>query len=252
MEWGKISLLDENKSLSEEAMFDLIAFDADDTLWENNLLYIQAQDRFKEILSHYAVSDSIDNLLEKIETQNLKYYGYGVTSFVFSLLETAIEITGERISAADIRVILGIAKEMISTQVRLYDDVDLTLRTLAERYRMVLITKGDLLHQQSKVSNSGLRVFFHEVNVVVDKTPQIYAELLKRYGVSPSRFLMIGDSMRSDILPVLELGGWGVYVPNNFTWSHEKREPPTGFDGRYFEVERLGLLPALLEKLDRT
>jgi putative hydrolase of the HAD superfamily len=234
-------------------MYDLIAFDADDTLWENNSLYIEAQGKFKQILAPYGVGDTLDALFDRVEIGNLSYFGYGVMSFTLSLIEAAIEATSGRVAAADIGKIIALAKGMISSEVQLFEDAEPTLRALSSRYRLILVTKGDLLHQQSKVAQSGLGAYFSEVHVVADKTPGAYAEILKRHGVAAERFLMVGNSLRSDILPVLELGGGGVYVPYAMTWAHEMSElpPAGGYDGRFFEVDRLALLPELLEKIEK-
>lgn len=229
-------------------MYDLIAFDADDTLWENNILYLQMQERVKKLLSIYPGQDDFDHCLAETESRNLQYFGYGVMSFVLSMVETAVKITGGRVSGAEIESIVTIAKEMISGEVILYPQVEPTLRALSSRYRMILITKGDLLHQQSKVDRSGLKPYFSDVHVVVEKNPETYSEILVKHGIPASRFLMVGDSMRSDILPVLELGGAAVFVPNGDTWTHERREKPAGFDGRLHEVDHFSMLTELLLK----
>ena len=231
------------------APFEIIAFDADDTLWENNGLYLGVRDRVKQIIARYGDSASMDEQLDEIEIRNLKYYGYGIMGFILSLVEAAIAITGSRISAGDISVIVAMAKDMISAEVRLFNHAEATLRELSGLCPLILITKGDLNHQQAKIGRSGLSQFFREVDVVPDKTRPIYAGILEKLGVAPSRFLMVGNSIRSDILPVLELGGWGVYIPNDFTWAHEMDELPQEFPGRFFELEHLGLLPALIETI---
>jgi putative hydrolase of the HAD superfamily len=230
-------------------MFDLIAFDADDTLWENNALYIAMRERVKRIVARYTDADLMDEQFDEIEVRNLRYYGYGVLSFILSCIEAAIQLSGGRILAADIAEIVGLAKEMFATPLRLYEDAEPTLRQLAQRYSLILITKGDLNHQQTKVAQSGLRQFFRSVEVVPDKTRATYAAILEKLGCDPARFLMVGDSLRSDILPVLELGGHAVYVPNPDTWTHENEELPQGQGERFFQIESLGRLPALLESL---
>lgn len=230
-------------------MFDFIAFDADDTLWENNALYIKMRERVKRIVAPYTDTPLMDELFDEIEIRNLPFYGYGVLSFILSTIEAAITITGGRIPAGDIAAIAGMAKDMISAPLRLYDDAEPTLRQLSQNYPLILITKGDLNHQQSKVEQSGLKQFFRAVQVVPDKTRATYAGILEKLDTIPSRFLMVGDSLRSDILPVLELGGCAVYVPNDATWTHEKDELPQGYEGRFFKLERLAMLPALLAGL---
>ena len=231
-------------------MFDLIAFDADDTLWENNIIYIQAEQRFERILAKYPLTGSIRLRLAEIENQNIQYFGYGVMGFILSLAETAVEITGGKIYANDIQAILRMAKEMITAEIRLFDQVETTLRYLYGRYQLILITKGDLTHQQSKINRSGLLPFFSKVHILADKNRDAYKNILDQHSVSPSHFLMVGDSVRSDINPVLEIGGWAVYVPNNDTWSHEKSELSEANSGRFFKIDQLGQLPALLKKID--
>lgn len=230
-------------------MFDIIAFDADDTLWENNALYIEVRERVKRIVARYTDAEAMDELFDEIEIRNLQFYGYGVLSFILSTIEAAIDITGGRIPAGDIATIVDMAKEMITSPLRLFDDAEPTLRQLSQQYPLILVTKGDLNHQQSKVAQSGLKEFFREVQVVPDKTRATYAAILEKLGCAPSRFLMVGDSLRSDILPVLELGGCAVYVPNDATWTHEKDELPQGHEGCFFKLEHLGMLPALLADL---
>jgi putative hydrolase of the HAD superfamily len=146
--------------------------------------------------------------------------------------------------------LLALGKEMLSADVELFEGVAETLRTLAQQRELVLITKGDLQHQQSKVINSGIQGSFKQVEIVSDKTPAVYQDILERLGVPVGRFLMVGNSMRSDILPVLELGGWAVLIPHHLTWSHEAVEPPDGPLERFYELERLVELPALLERLE--
>jgi len=231
-------------------MFDMIAFDADDTLWDNNSIYIQAEERFKLILAKYHLPEAWETEIQTTDTRNLPLYGYGVKSFILSLLETAIRVTNKRISVDDIQTILGFAREMLSTEVQVIEHVEATLQKIAASHRLILITKGDLSHQQLKIERSGLRPYFHEIIVVAEKTVDAYADILEKHNISPERFIMVGDSMRSDILPVLELGGWAIFVPNELTWAHEKKAPPQGFEGRYFEVDTFGMLPSLLEELE--
>ena len=230
-------------------MFDLIAFDADDTLWENNALYTAMRERVKLMVARYTDVVLMDELFDEIEVRNLQFYGYGVLSFILSSIEAAIQLTGGRIPAVDIASIVDMAKEMITTPLHLFDDAEPTLRQLSQHYSLILITKGDLNHQQAKVTQSGLKQFFRSVEVVPNKTRATYAAILEKLGCSPARFLMVGDSLRSDILPVLELGGCAVYVPNDDTWTHEKDELPQGRAGRFFKVDALGQLPTLLEGL---
>ena len=232
-------------------MFELIAFDADDTLWENNALYLEVREQVRQLIAPYSDADLSDEAFDEIEVPNLKYYGYGVLSFTLSCIEFAIQHTSGRIPASDIAKILDLGKGMIDTPLRLFEDAEPTLRQIARRYPLVLVTKGDLNHQQSKVEQSGLGQFFRSVEIVPNKTRETYAAILEKQGCAPERFLMVGDSLRSDILPVLELGASAVFVPNRDTWTHETVEDPQGHDGRFFKIAALGLLPELLDRLEK-
>jgi len=229
--------------------FDLIAFDADDTLWRNEEHYTQGRKEYRNLLAKYSVDEPSDERLDEIEISNLKYFGYGVTSFVISMIETAIELTDYRLSNRDIEKLLSMAKDMITVEVVHHEGAEETLQKLSASYPLLLITKGDLVHQQSKIERSGLKDYFDEVEIVSDKTPQTYASILSRFDVTPDRFLMIGNSLRSDVLPVIELGGWAIHIPNSLTWSHESTDIPTGLRDRYFVVEGLGQLPDFIERL---
>jgi putative hydrolase of the HAD superfamily len=230
-------------------MFELIAFDADDTLWQNEELYRMGRARFEKILAGYELRGTIDDHVDDIEIGNLKYYGYGVMGFVMSLIEASIRLTDGQISGEDLLALIALAKEMISAEVSLLDGAEQTVATLNETYPLMLVTKGDLLHQRSKIDRSGLAGYFQQVEIVSDKTPDVYANILRKHGIDPSRFVMVGNSLRSDILPVVELGGWAVHIPNHLTWSYEAVPPPSADGHRYYEVESLGQVPALIEKL---
>jgi putative hydrolase of the HAD superfamily len=229
--------------------FDLIAFDADDTLWHNEILYAEAQGKLRELLSGYADGETIDQRLYQTEMSNLKYYGYGIKSFTLSMIETAVELTRGRIEGAEVLQIIGLAKEMLTSQTRLLDHAEETVRELARSYELMIITKGDLLDQQSKLSRSGLGDCFRYVEVVSQKTQRLYRRLLAKYGVEPQRFLMVGNSLKSDILPVLALGGQAVYVPYHLTWAHEVVDGQHVEHDGYYELEHLGQLPQLIEQL---
>lgn len=235
-------------------MIDLIGFDADDTLWENELYYRQARDEFRALINDHLLANGrpagapaeLDDLVEATERRNLPYYGFGVMSFILSLIETAVEVTGGCINSDDIGRLLAIAKRMISAEVELFDRVDDVLADLYGSWPLVLITKGDLLHQGAKVERSGLKRYFAAVEVVADKTPEVYAAILQRQGVAPERFVMVGNSMRSDILPVVELGGRGVYVPNAGTWAYENVAPPAEANGRILQARTLAEVPGAI------
>ena len=232
--------------------FDLIAFDGDDTLWHNERSYRSGRERFRQVLAAAGVTCSEEEVEERVnatELANIRYYGYGVSSFVLSLIETAIELTGGRISGSDVKDLIALAKEMLTEDVELFPGAREAVTGLAASHRVILITKGDLLHQTSKVDRSGLRSSFQGIEVVSHKTRDVYEEILKRHHVPPNRFLMIGNSLRSDILPVIEAGGWAVYVPAELSWAHEHAELPEGARDRFFEIASLEQLPALVQTL---
>lgn len=231
-------------------MFDLIAFDGDDTLWHNESLYAMGRERFRGLIARYRHVDKLEESIDRVEIRNLSYYGYGAMSFVLSLIETAIELTGGEISGDDIKLLLDLGKEMLAAEVVLFEGVVDTLAHLSRQKILMLITKGDLQHQQNKLMRSGIREYFQHVEIVSDKTPHVYTSILDRVGVPAERFLMIGNSLRSDILPVLELGGWAVYVPHDLTWSHESVTPPDGPLERLYEIATINQLPELLTRLE--
>lgn len=231
-------------------MFDLIAVDADDTLWHNEQVYLQARQRFRDIMDGYEVNGSVDDVADHLEVANIEYYGYGVMSFVLSLMEAGLDLTDDGLRGQDVRRLIELSKEMLTSEVRLYQTTEDVVAQLAEEYTLMVITKGDLLHQRNKVLRSGLRDYFGYVEVVSHKRPQDYAELLRRYDVAPDRFLMIGNSMRSDIMPVAELGGWAIHVPSEKVWAHEVAELPGHLRERVFEAESLADVPALIKELE--
>jgi putative hydrolase of the HAD superfamily len=225
-----------------ERRFDLIGFDGDDTLWHNERDYRDGRERFLTIIGRAGVALSEEDVEERVsrtELQNLPFYGYGVSSFVLSLIETSIELTDGRITGRDIAELLALAKAMLTSEVELFEGARESLEALSSQYPLVLITKGDLLHQRSKLDRSGLARHFRAVEVVSHKTPDTYRAILARYGVEPSRFLMVGNSPRSDILPVLDVGGWAVHVPAALSWEHEQDEVPDTARERYLELTTL-------------
>jgi putative hydrolase of the HAD superfamily len=237
---------------SKETKFQTIAFDADDTLWHNEKYYQAGRARFKQILSRYGVDHLAEQRIYDIEIGNLPYYGYGVMSFVLSMIETAIDLTNGEISGTDIGELITLSKDMIGHEVELFEGVVPVVADLAKTHSLMLITKGEALHQQSKVSRSHLEGYFDQVEIVSKKTPETYAALLARHHIQPSRFLMVGNSMRSDVLPVVELGGWAVHVPSELSWSFEDLDPPEEFQGHFYEIEKLLQLPELVAQLENS
>ncbi len=232
------------------AAFDVIAFDADDTLWHSEILYAAAQEEYRRLLAPYAEAETIDRVLHQTEMRNLSIYGYGIKGFALSMIEAALELSRHQITGGEVQQVLDLAKQMLSTDVELLEGVAEVVAQLARAYPLMLITKGDLVHQEAKIEGSGLKPYFRSIEIVADKTPQSYAALLARHHVEPSRFLMIGNSLRSDVLPVLAIGGQAVHVPYAITWAHEHVDVPADQHGRYHELEHIGQLPALVKQLE--
>lgn len=230
------------------AVIGTIAFDADDTLWHNESLYQQAKERFQQLLARYQEPAHAAQRLDETEIHNVSWYGYGIKSFTLSMLETAIELSAGQVTGAEIQQILEFGRHMHRAEVQLFAAVEDTLAQLARQHALMLITKGDLLEQGRKVEKSGLAGYFRYIEIVHEKTPESYRALLGRYSLDPERFLMVGNSLKSDILPVLEIGGQAVYIPYHIAWAHEHAAP--GQEQRYFELERLDQLPALVASLN--
>lgn len=230
-------------------MIEIIGFDADDTLWHNEILYSQAKDQFEEILAPYTQADRIRPRLDEIEEWNVRHYGYGIKSFALSMVEAAIEISDGQIEANRLGRILDVVKEMLYADVKQIGPVEPTLQALVQQYPLMLITKGDFFEQHRKIERSGLAKYFKYVEIVVDKTPEVYRGVLAKYHLEPGKFLMVGNSMRSDILPVLEIGGQAVYIPYFTTWSHEIVEESEENTAKYYTIDQLSELPELIKTL---
>ena len=224
-----------------------VAFDADDTLWHNEDLFHDVENRYAELLSPWAGAAMVADRLHEIQMANLPRFGYGVKSFTLSMIEAAVCISGGDIDADRITTIIGYGKRLLDRPVELIDGVEEVLDALGH-HRLMVITKGDVHHQLAKVAASGLAERFWRVEVVADKDTSVYSELLARHGIDPTRFVMVGNSLRSDVLPVLELGATAVHIPYPVTWRHEDEH-----DGHDFEVptlEGLRELPELLQIWD--
>jgi putative hydrolase of the HAD superfamily len=218
-------------------MLDWIAFDADDTLWRNEEYYLDGRDQFFKILKKYDLDPDEISQFDRFEVDNIPYFGYGVMSFILSMIELAIDLTKENIHPGDIQEIIQLGKRMLTHEVVVFQGVEELMKTLAADYPLMLITKGDLFHQQRKFKSSGLADHFKALEVVSEKNESVYQEILQRYQIQPDRFLMIGNSLRSDVLPVLALGGWGLHLADHPTWSHEDDPLTEGTPDRYLEAE---------------
>jgi putative hydrolase of the HAD superfamily len=226
-----------------------IGFDADDTLWHNEVIFEQAHERYRALLARYHEAATVDRTLFAIEMRNLELYGYGIKGYTLSAIETAIELTGGRIAAAEIRGLLEAGREMLAHPVNLLDGVTETLATLSPSHRLVLITKGDLRDQERKLAKSGLAGHFQHVEIVSEKDAGAYRRFFQRQAIAPERFLMVGNSLKSDILPVLELGGAGVHIPYHLIWAAEQVEPPAARPGRLFTLQNIRELPGVVQSL---
>jgi len=231
-------------------MFDVIAFDADDTLWHNETLYSITQDKFKQLMSKYRGTDGIDQVLYETEIRNLEHYGYGIKAFTLSMIETAIELTDDQIQGREIREIIGFAREMLKAPVQILDGAADVVRTLSTSHQLMIITKGDLFDQESKIARSGLADYFTHVEIVSHKTEDTYRSLLAKHHIHAERFLMVGNSLKSDVLPVIAVGSQAVYIPHHLTWAYEVvADPHEEPQGRYFQLEHIRQLPALVKRL---
>ncbi|WP_103332361.1 HAD family hydrolase [Pseudotabrizicola formosa] len=225
-----------------------IGFDADDTLWQNEAFFRLTQARFVNLLADYAGQDHLEDRLLAAERRNLGHYGFGVKGFVLSMIETAIEVTDGKVPASVISDLMAAGREMLRHPIELLPHARAAVESLAGEHRLLLITKGDLLDQERKLAQSGLGDLFDGVEIVSDKTPQVYATIFARHGTQPDQAMMVGNSLKSDVLPVLDVGGWGVHVPHGLTWALEHAEAPVGH-ARFVLLPDLGGLPDLVGKL---
>jgi len=231
-------------------MLDAIAFDADDTLWHNMQLFASTENRFKDLLAGYHEPSWIEKRLFETEMRNLEVFGYGIKGFTLSMIETAIDLSEGRISGREIQAILDLGRSMLAHPIELFDHAEETVRLLSASHELILITKGDLFDQESKLARSGLGDCFHHVEIVSRKDEETYRTILGKHSIHPDRFLMVGDSLKSDILPVVALGAQAVHVPFEITWAHE--EVPSDLLSRlYFHtIDHLGELPKIVSLIE--
>ncbi|MBU2940116.1 HAD family hydrolase [Lacinutrix sp. C3R15] len=200
----------------------VIGFDADDTLWVNETYFRDAELEFAKLLAGFETANKVDQELFKMEMKNLPLYGYGVKGFVLSMVEMALELSNYTISNKTIEQILNIGKQMLNEPVELLDGVEETLEALSKKYKLIVATKGDLLDQERKLEKSGLLDYFHHIEVLSDKKEENYSKLLNHLDINPSEFLMVGNSLKSDILPLINIKAHAVHVPFHTTWAHEQ------------------------------
>jgi putative hydrolase of the HAD superfamily len=229
-------------------MVKVVAFDADDTLWHNEHLFLETRDRFTALLAGYHEKGWIEDRLYETELRNLGIFGYGIKGFALSMIETAIDLTETRVTGADVAEIIELAKGMLDAPVTLIDGAEETLKEVAGRYRAIIVTKGDLFDQETKLARSGLGNLVDTVEVVSDKSVNTYRRIMRSLAVSPEEFVMVGNSLRSDILPVIEIGGHAVFVSYETTWEHESVSDTALERLDFLRAESIADVPALLER----
>ncbi len=239
---------DKEKATEMAEKLTTIGFDADDTLWHNEQIFRLTQDKFAELLSDYVAKNHLYKKLLEAERRNLGHYGFGVKGFVLSMIETAIDVSEDRVPARIIRKLIDAGQEMLTHPIQLLPYAREVIVDLSDKFRLVLITKGDLLDQERKLAQSGLGDFFQGVEIVSNKTPDVYTQIFSRYGHDAKQAMMVGNSLRSDILPAIEAGSWGVYVPHDLTWELEQDEAPQSHP-KYHALKNLGGLQKLLKDL---
>jgi putative hydrolase of the HAD superfamily len=239
-------------------MFDLIAFDAYDTLWHSERLYVAMQKKVECLLAERHGLDGLEQALYRTEMRNMPLYGFGIKAFALSTIETAVRLTGGRIRGDEIGQIVAWAQEMLGAEVELLDHVEETVARLSRSHTLLVVTKGDLLDQERKLARSGIADHFSGIEVLPDKDEERYRALLARHGLDAQHFLMVGNSLRLDVLPAVaralcepkRAGGQAAYIPAGVTWAHETIDAPGPQAGGYHQLAHIGLLPELIERIE--
>ena len=223
----------------------VIAFDADDTLWENETFFREAEKQFADLMKPYVTEKEAMRILFEVEMDNMELYGYGIKAFMLSLIEAGHSLSGYQMTARQTHQLIEIGKEMLNKPVVLLEGVEAVLARLADKYKLIVATKGDLLDQERKLKKSGLLKYFHHIEVMSDKNTDTYQSLINHLDIEAHELLMVGNSLKSDILPVLNIGGWGAHIPFHTTWQHEVVTEEISSD-RFYEVKSMtGLLTYL-------
>ena len=217
----------------------VIAFDADDTLWVNETYFRGAEHQFAKLLAQYETENKIDQELFRTEIKNLELYGYGVKGFVLSMVECALELSNYQVKQQTIEAILNIGKEMLDKPIELLDGVEEVLKSLQGKYKLIVATKGDLLDQERKLEKSNLLKYFHHIEVMTDKKEKDYQKLIKHLDIHPSELLMIGNSLKSDVLPLIEVGASAIHVPFHTTWVHEEVPEEVSSKSDYYTISNI-------------
>ncbi|MEA3316673.1 MAG: HAD family hydrolase [Bacteroidota bacterium] len=225
----------------------VVAFDADDTLWDNEPYFRESEKQFCELLKEFSTDETSINTLFKTEIDNLKIYGYGIKGFILSMIETALIISNNKISQLQIKEIILLGKEMLNKPVVLLPGVENVLNKLQGKYKLIMATKGDLLDQEKKLHKSGLNKYFHHIEVMTNKEIDDYKNLIKHLDIYENEFLMIGNSLKSDIIPVLNIGGYGIQIPYHTTWAHEEIIDKSYLkNSRFTKIENISALLDIL------
>lgn len=223
----------------------VLAFDADDTLWENEPYFREVEDRFAELMENYLPRHTTLRELLNTEVQNIALYGYGIKAFILSMIETALRISDKTIPISAVEKIIALGREMLNKPIVLIPDVETVLKHAQGKFKLVLATKGDLLDQERKLKNSGLEKYFHHIEIMSEKKEADYAKLIRHLDIQPDEFAMVGNSLKSDVLPVLALGGMGIHVPFHTTWAHEHVEAEIKHE-KFFQLSELKELIAFI------
>ena len=226
-----------------------LLFDADDTLWHNERFFRMTEDRFAALLADYVPSEELATRLLAAERRNLGRYGFGIKGFVLSMIETALDVTSDRVPGEVVRAIVEAGHEMLEHPIELLDGVAEAIAALEATHPLMLVTKGDLLDQERKLAQSGLGEVFDAVEIVSAKESATYAEIFARHGLRPDHALMVGNSVKSDVIPPIEAGGWAVWIPHGLTWEIEAADPPDE-NPRYFEIATMRDLPATVAAIE--
>lgn len=226
----------------------VIAFDADDTLWVNEPYFRETEDKFCRLMEDYLPMHSAARELLQVEIQNLGLYGYGIKGFMLSMIETALKISNNTISVETIGTIIDYGKDLLGRPIELFDGVEEVLLTIKSQYRLVVATKGDLLDQERKLRNSGIDHHFHHIEIMSDKQERDYTKLIRHLDIRPDEFMMIGNSLKSDVLPVLAIGGYAVHIPYHVTWVHEQVEH-TIEHANFRELQHIREILPILDKI---
>ena len=229
-------------------MIKTIAFDADDTLWHNERIFLSAKEKYKSLLSKYHDENWIEDRLDEAEMRNIKHFGYGIKGFTLSMIETAVELTEGRVKGSEIKDIIGYAREMMSSPIDVLEGVRETIERVSDSHKLMIITKGDLFDQEGKIARSGLGDYFSDVEIVSQKNPDAYRRITSHYEIDVQEFVMVGNSMKSDILPVVKIGSNAVHVPYETEWFHEAVDEKEIADKDFDRIEKISELPEWLER----